>query len=108
MQKSKHKSYRKLLRDLREMVPPLVPVRTRRRKLSDCMAYTTLHHNEAGLPTHFSITLDHRLSWEATWVVLVHEWAHCLAWQQDHDTVDDHGPEFGLAYSRIWGDVIEP
>lgn len=109
MRRRKHKSYRKMLRELREMVPPLVPVKTRRRPLVDCIAYTTLSHDpKTGLPTHFEITIDSRLSWEATWQVLAHEWAHCLAWRQDHDMIDDHGPEFGLAFSHIWGDVLEP
>ncbi len=105
----KRKSYRKLLRELREICPPLVPVRTRRRKLKDCMGYTSLTHSSEGdeLPLYFVITLDIDLSWEATWQLLVHEWAHCLAWRQDHANVTDHGAEFGLAYAQVWGDVVE-
>jgi hypothetical protein len=71
------------------------------------MGYTMLHF-DGELPTHFEITIEKSLSWEATWQLVVHEWAHCLAWQQDHDTVSDHGPEFGLAFAHVWGDVIEP
>ena len=90
------------------MVPTIVPVRTRRRPLKDCMGYTTLHHDKNDHPTHFEITIDSRLSWEATWMLLVHEWAHCTAWNQDHDTVESHDPMFGLAYSHVWSDVIDP
>ena len=41
------------------------------------------------------------------WQVLVHEWAHCLAWHEGHETVDDHGPEWGLAVARVYQDVVE-
>jgi len=107
MRKPKWPSYRRFLKELREICPPIVPVKTRRRKLKDCIAYTTLHRNDEGLPTHFEITIDSRLSWEATWQVLPHEWAHCLAWNEDHPTVTDHDPQFGLAYSHVWEDVVE-
>lgn len=107
MRKLKRNSYRRILKELRELCPPLVPVKTRRRPLKDCMGYTTLIHNDDGLPTHFVLTIDSRLSWEATWTTLVHEWAHCQAWHQDHRAIDDHGPEFGIAYANIWRQVIE-
>lgn len=106
MRRTKFKSYRGFLLELREVCPTLVPVVTSRRKLSDCIAYTTLIRR-GGLPHHFIICIDSRLSWEATWQVLVHEWAHALAWNEASATVTDHGPEFGIAYSRIWEDLVE-
>ena len=107
MRTSKFKSYRKFLRELREICPTLVPVVTSRRTLKDCIAYTTLVRKD-GLPHHFNICIERSLSWEAVWQVLVHEWAHARAWDEESDTVTDHGPAFGIAYSQIWGDVVEP
>ena len=89
MRRRKDKSYRKLLRELRELCPPLVPVRTRRRPLKDAMADTNLYCGDDGLPRYFQIVIDSRLSWAATWVLLLHECAH------------------RLAHAHIWSDVIE-
>ncbi len=106
MRRTKFRCYRDFLRELREVCPTLVPVVTSRRKLTDCIAYCNLIRKD-DLPHHFVIVIDSALSWEATWQVLVHEWAHALAWNEDSHTVTDHGPEFGIAYSRIWEDLVE-
>lgn len=107
MRQAKHKSYRKLLRELREIVPTVAPVITKRRPLKDCLGYTTARWNDAGDHLlRFNIVIDSRLSWDATWQVLIHEWAHALAWREGHETITDHGPEWALAYAQIYGDVI--
>lgn len=101
---------RQLRRDLavlRDRVPPLLPVVVSRRRLNDCWGYVTLARKE-GQPHHFVMVLDNRLQWPALLYILVHEWAHCLAWQEGHEVLCDHGPEFGLAYSRVYQELIEP
>jgi hypothetical protein len=37
--------------------------------------------------------------------ILMHEWAHALSWVEQLE-LPDHGPEWGLAYSRIWRAVM--
>jgi predicted metal-dependent hydrolase len=32
-------------------------------------------------------------------LILVHEYAHTLAW---HNVIEDHGDEFGIAYAHCW------
>ena len=34
--------------------------------------------------------------------VLIHEYAHALSWTPGHMCLDDHGPEWGVAYSKVW------
>ncbi len=43
-----------------------------------------------------------RINKEATWYhaidLLLHEWAHALAWE---DEATEHGPEWGVAFAKI-------
>jgi hypothetical protein len=34
--------------------------------------------------------------------VLIHEWAHILAWRPYHPLQGDHGPDWGVWYSLVW------
>ena len=95
------------MREIRELCPPLLPVILRRRQLKDCLGYTTLIRREEGSPSHFNVVLHADLSHDAAWQVLIHEVAHCLAWQEGHDTFCDHGPEWGLALSRVYQETVE-
>lgn len=99
--------FHRMLRDLREFCPTVVPVRVRRVPLDDCLGYAVARHTAEGHLSHFYVALDSQQSWDSMWQVLVHEWAHCLAWHEGHETVDDHGPEWGLAVARVYQDVVE-
>lgn len=92
---------------LKAQLPPLLPTRVYRRKLSDCLGYTELKFKD-GAPHHFVIAVCSTISWEAAWQVLIHEWAHALAWTDGHETVCDHGPEWALALSRVYQESVEP
>lgn len=37
---------------------------------------------------------------------LMHEWAHCLAWNNSHMTLSDHDDLFGVAYARCYQTII--
>jgi len=87
--------FRALLRRLREEAPPLLPVQVRRLLVADAQAECALRNG------YFYIQIDPRLSWESTVDALLHEWAHALAWQEG-PYVEDHGPEWGLAYARCY------
>ncbi|MCK9459728.1 MAG: hypothetical protein M0R80_08825 [Proteobacteria bacterium] len=47
----------------------------------------------------FMIKIDHSLDEDAAILILLHEWSHILSWQARGD---DHGIEWGKAYSRIY------
>lgn len=97
---------------LRCHFPALLPVRVYRRKFRGedrgALAHTYLRFGKDGKPLHFVISIDSRLSWEATWMTLLHEWAHAVGWREGHETVCDHDPEWSIAFGRIWQEMIEP
>ena len=39
--------------------------------------------------------------------ILVHEWAHAIAWRENHEASNDHDPEWAIAYSRIYQTVVD-
>lgn len=39
--------------------------------------------------------------------MLIHEWAHCLAWSADNTSLEDHGPSWGVAYAACYRAIIE-
>lgn len=101
------KEMREVLRDLRTLEPTIVPVRVRRLKLDDCWGYCTLYRDsETGKPLYFLIAIDNRIPAPLVAETLVHEWAHAVAWQEGK-AVDDHGPEWGVTYARIYSQVID-
>jgi hypothetical protein len=102
-----HKKFRRLVRDLREMCPTVVPVHVRRRPTKEDVAFTRAIYDGEKL-SHFVISIDNRQSWEATWQLLIHEWAHAISWHDEtHPTITDHDVEWGIALARIYSEVIE-
>ncbi len=100
--------FKRDVRELRDRCPPLLPVRVYRRKLEDCLGTTSVTYDEKGYVRGFVIVVADNISWDATWQILVHEWAHTLAWHEGHETVDDHGPEWALALARVYQETVEP
>ena len=87
---------------LRDRCPTLLPVRVYRRQINcGAVGLCKLVVDEKGQPVRFIITVDSRLPWNTAWHILIHEWAHAVSWQ-DGETVDDHGPEWGLAVARCY------
>lgn len=97
MRRSKFKSFRRACRILREVCPPVLPVKVRRRPLKGLLGYCIV--NPTG--THFIITIDSDLSWDATWLVLVHEWAHARCWREGSD-IRAHDSVFGLCWAEVY------
>jgi predicted SprT family Zn-dependent metalloprotease len=93
------KEFNKVLATLRALVPPAHPVEVRRVKMADDWGYCIL---VAKPKKKFKIRVNKANGNEFSIWVLMHEWAHALAWTMEHQRVDDHGPEFGIAYARVW------
>lgn len=95
---------------LRAEAPPLLPVRCYLRRLArsdDALGWTELRECN-GKPHHFVIAVHNGAPFSYLRIILVHEWAHCLAWQEGHTTVEDHGLEWALAFSRLYQLLVEP
>lgn len=59
-------------------------------------------HGDATLrKDYYLIRIDRRLSEEHAIEVLIHEYAHCLAWEK-YDGGTDHCHSWGKAYSEIY------
>lgn len=52
----------------------------------------------------FQITIASNLELQAKILVLIHEWAHALAWNHldDKTEKEDHDGAFGVAYARVF------
>ena len=98
--------FRPTPRRLRILVPPVWPVKVRSLPLThvdgDC---TFLHESKSG--PHFSIRVNSKIAEETRVSILIHEWAHALSWGSGTHRIRDHGPEWGLAMSRIWQALVE-
>ncbi len=53
----------------------------------------------------FLVRIEKSLSETAAIETLLHEVAHCLAWDKDYD--EDHGPSWGKAYSVVYRKFLE-
>jgi hypothetical protein len=105
---AKHKQAKALVADLREHFPPLLPVRVYYRDMQSrgFLGSTTIMMTWDGKPKHFLISIDKSISWEFMRHIIMHEWAHALAWATGPSAFD-HGPEWGIAMSRIYQEVVE-
>lgn len=51
----------------------------------------------------FKIRVTRKVGNDVSILLLLHEWAHAICWQEGAKiTLNDHGPEWGVAYSRVW------
>lgn len=93
-------SFSTVLRRLKKLLPPVHPVSCRRIRFTKGSVNTA----ECWLANRkFYIRLERRLGNDAAIDTLLHEWAHILLWTPNNAlNLDDHGPEWGLAYSRVW------
>ena len=57
---------------------------------------------------HYRIRINRYMGWEMSSSTLIHEWAHVIAhnpliWTHgDTGVVKDHGPEWGVAFSKAY------
>ena len=96
----------KAARALRVLVPPVWSIKVRRCKMPDGT------HGDCALVTsnptpHYVVRVDKELDEQAQIYVLMHEWAHALSWGSESHRIRNHGPEWGIAMSRIWQAFVE-
>jgi len=96
---------RVVLRQLRVLNPPVWPVIVRRVVMDDYGDCAFVKESRKG--PHFVIRVSKSLDGMATIFVLLHEWAHALSWGSDSHRIRNHGPEWGIAMSRIWQSLYE-
>lgn len=94
-------------RQLRVLVPPVWPIRVRRTQLEDSYGDCTFFRGGNRQEPYFMIRIAKGMGPAAETLVLVHEWAHALSWGSDSHRIRSHGPEWGIALSRIWQALYE-
>jgi hypothetical protein len=105
------KPFRALVRHLRDQHAPILPVECviRHKPESPYLGSCRLSRSRNGKPLKFVIEIHDGASWSYLRLIVLHEWAHALAWSEEaHDSIRDHGPEWALAYSRLYQSSIEP
>lgn len=98
------KLFQALIRTLRKYIPPAYPVSVRRIALKNTEGLCWKQGKK------FYINIDKQLSESRAMDVLVHEWAHALAWNSRLDTAQSdvefnklaHDASWGVAYSQVY------
>lgn len=103
--KGTFKKYKKLLHMLKKHAPAAYPVSVRRKNLPKQLEGMCWKETKK-----FCIHICTKLDEHRAMDVLLHEWAHAIAWNNLLDTVKtdeefhrlSHGPEWGVAYSKVY------
>lgn len=51
---------------------------------------------------HFYIRINSELSWDASILILIHEFAHCLSFRVRENVKEAHGDRWGKAYALVY------
>ena len=98
-------TFRDASKALRVLVPLVWPVSIRRVSMPDWGDCTFVKESKKG--PMFIIRVSKELDEDCAIMILLHEWAHALSWGSDSHRIRSHGPEWGIAMSRIWQAMIE-
>lgn len=98
--------WRRVLKWIREEFPANYPLLIQRKprasnKKEDC-GYCEFRTKPN---KHYYIFIDRRQVFDLQIDTLIHEVAHALTWHGNDD--DHHGPEWGLAYAKIYRAFLE-
>jgi len=95
-------TYYKVIKLLKREMPPKLPVRVRRIKLSE-EGYCEKSNDK------YLIRINKKLKESEAIDVLLHEWGHALSWKASYDKLSYerfcetiHGPEWGVAYAKVY------
>jgi len=93
--------FRRMVDHLQTMCPPPKRCRVSVRRLpseemSEEYGYVLKERDK------FEIYIDKGLTEYETENVLLHEWAHMLAWQPYHPLMGDHSANWGVWYALVW------
>lgn len=90
--------FKEVVKVLRREIPPAFPIRVIRTRLKEDAGDCLLKDGR------FIIRIDTRLGQDAAVLILLHEWAHALAWDAPGwlPGEEDHHPAWGMAYSRVY------
>lgn len=104
------KSFKQINNLLKKRLPPAYPVKIQYVKSgSGYFGYVDLKTQRNGRK-YFLLKISLDQCEDTAIETLMHEWAHIISWPVGNSWVDwreDHGPDFGVAYSKVYQVVIE-
>ncbi len=100
-------SFRDTLKQLRKDLKPMFPVEvelTNKLGRKDTLGYCKLE--DTGKGYKFVIRIRATLPEDLASMILMHEWGHALYWDFNESKAPHHGPEWGIAFARVWRSVV--
>jgi hypothetical protein len=98
-----YRAYKTLVSILKQKCPAAFPVSVRRVKMSGLDGDCSLGKKQ------FFIRINRDISEASAIDTLLHEWAHAIAWNHLHDSLDwqefekrSHDASWGVAYSEVY------
>lgn len=99
--------WRTAIEDLRTECPPLYPVRVSRRRIPNDTQARCKFVPKPGSKSYFLIQIQPDLDFQYQIELLIHEWAHAMAWfAPETGDKTDHPDEWGLCVARCHRAVI--
>ena len=101
MARSSRQVINSITKHLRTEVPPAFKVRVHLKEFKDPRDFGDCSFSEKGKKSYFLIRLNKNMDPDMILFVLVHEWAHAVAWTSPRqDYIRHHDAEWGVAYAR--------
>lgn len=94
MARTKWGTFQAAVCKLRKKLPPKYPISVRRRNLNstNCVGYCVKNGKK------FQIVVCNTLNEDSAVLILIHEFAHALAWGKEND----HDAIWGRCYAKCW------
>lgn len=95
--------FSEVVRYLKKHLPPAFPVSARRKYGLPKNTLGDIELVERNGEKKFVIRITRKIGNDHAIMHLLHEFAHAISWQENQQIdTDDHGPEWGVAYSRVY------
>jgi len=96
-------NFQDVVRYLKKHLPPAHDISVRRVRWLRKDRLGEIYLKESEDTKSFNIRINGMVDNDLAVILLLHEWAHAICWQEGTKIpLDDHGPEWGVAYSRVY------
>ena len=103
MQQQHYGKFKDVVAYLRKHLPPAHKVTVRRIHALPKDRLGDIALKKKGGTKTFVIRVTRKLENDLAVLVMLHEWAHAICWQEGTKiSLNHHGPEWGIAYSRVY------
>ncbi len=103
-------SFERTFKSLQKKLPPAYRVELKYTTNAASFASVELKTSKSTKRKRFVLEMDTMQCEDVAIENLMHEWAHMISWSVGNNWTDwqeHHGPEFGVAYSRVYQALVE-